>query len=158
MNVGEKIKIARKNAGLTQKELGEKLGVKQQTIAMFENNKTNMKMSTLCKIADALDCEVCVLSDESFSTRTKLTASINRKANDMILGKVEEICNINGTIYNYEINEKFVVEAIGKATPKNVIIKGITGHYSCPTCGRIIESVHDYCWHCGQKIDWESED
>lgn len=57
-----------------------------------------------------------------------------------------------------EINEKFVVEAIGKATPKNVMKKDITGHYGCPTCGRIVETVHDYCWHCGQKIDWESED
>lgn len=27
--------------------------------------------------------------------------------------------------------------------------------YYCPSCKRIVESVHIHCWSCGQKLDWE---
>ena len=39
LNTGEKIKLARKRAGLTQKELGEKLGITYQQIGQYENGK-----------------------------------------------------------------------------------------------------------------------
>ena len=55
MTTGEKIKAARKKAGLTQKELGEKLGVSAAMIAQYENDKRNPKWKTLRKIADALN-------------------------------------------------------------------------------------------------------
>lgn len=57
MNIGERIKEARKKAGLTQKELGNRLGVSAANISAFENNKTNIKPLTLKKIADALGCK-----------------------------------------------------------------------------------------------------
>lgn len=58
MTVGERIQIARKNAGLTQKELGAKLGVSYQGIAQWENNMRNPKIGSLQRIADALDIPV----------------------------------------------------------------------------------------------------
>ena len=58
MSIGENIKKARKQAGLTQKELGQRLGVKQQTIAMYENNQTNIKYTTAEKIAKALNVPI----------------------------------------------------------------------------------------------------
>ena len=54
MTKGQLIKTARKNAGLTQKELGEKLDVAYQTIAQWENDLRNPKQETLKRIADAL--------------------------------------------------------------------------------------------------------
>lgn len=63
MSIGENIKKARKKVGLTQKELGKRLGIKQQTVAMYENNATNIKLSTLCRIANALDVQVSTLID-----------------------------------------------------------------------------------------------
>lgn len=105
----------------------------------------------------------------TYTARATMTASINRKANDMILGKIEEICNENEIIYNYEINEKFVVEAIGKATPKKPkwdkeMMEIGSLYWNCPSCmtrygsgGKIVTEV-PYCSVCGQKIDWESED
>lgn len=68
MSIGKKIKMARNACGLTQKELGERLGVKQQTIAMFENNKTNIKHSTLEKIADALGITLDFLLQDKYAT------------------------------------------------------------------------------------------
>lgn len=63
MTVGERIQIARKNAGLTQKELGAKLGVSYQGIAQWENNMRNPKIGSLQRIAAALDIPVGELLD-----------------------------------------------------------------------------------------------
>lgn len=53
MSLGERIKEARKNAKLTQKELGEYCGVKDNTVSDWENNKTKPDADTveiICKI------------------------------------------------------------------------------------------------------------
>ena len=50
MTTGQRIKEARKKAGLTQKELGEKLGVAYQTLAQWENDLRNPKYETLQRI------------------------------------------------------------------------------------------------------------
>ena len=55
MTTGQLIKAARKQAGLTQKELGERLGITYQTIAQWENDLRNPKSETLMRIAGALD-------------------------------------------------------------------------------------------------------
>lgn len=54
MTTGEKIKRARKAAGLTQQELGELLGVSGSMIGQYEGNLRNPKHETLLKIARAL--------------------------------------------------------------------------------------------------------
>ena len=71
MTVGEKIKNARKSKGLTQEDLGRKLGIKQQTVAMFENDKTNIKYSTIEKIAAALNISPAYLMPESIINMIK---------------------------------------------------------------------------------------
>ena len=55
LTIGEQIKEVRKKAGLTQKELGERLGVSYQSIAQWENNLRKPKYDTLKRIAEALD-------------------------------------------------------------------------------------------------------
>ena len=55
MNIGEKIRAARLEKGLTQEELGEILGVQKSAIAKYENGRiVNIKRSTLKKISDVL--------------------------------------------------------------------------------------------------------
>jgi len=63
MTVGEKVKKARKAKGLTQKELGEKLGVTQALIGHYESGKRNPKDETRQKIAAALNVNVSSLYD-----------------------------------------------------------------------------------------------
>lgn len=65
MAVGQRIKTARQKAGLTQKELGVKLGISYQTVAQWENNLRNPKQETLQKIAKALGVHLRDLSDSS---------------------------------------------------------------------------------------------
>ena len=54
MTTGQRIKAARKSAGMTQEELGQKLGVSGSAIAQYETDKRKPKMETLRRIADAL--------------------------------------------------------------------------------------------------------
>ena len=58
MNIGENIKNIRKEKGLTQAELGEKLSVSQQMIGQYENGKNSPQMDTLKKIATALEVNI----------------------------------------------------------------------------------------------------
>lgn len=60
MAIGKNIKKARENAGMTQKELGDKLGVSASAVGQFEKSD-NMRSETLAKIADALNCSVSQL-------------------------------------------------------------------------------------------------
>ena len=72
MTTGERIYIARKRSGLTQKELGEKLGVSASMIGQYENGFRNPKKKTLERIADALGVsweELYVFSIEAEQTR-----------------------------------------------------------------------------------------
>ena len=55
MTIGERIQKARKAAKLSQKELGEKLGVSASMIGQYENNFRNPKTETLFRIAEALN-------------------------------------------------------------------------------------------------------
>lgn len=47
MTIGEKLKALREARGWTQKELGEKLGMKAQNLSRYEKNKTIPRESTL---------------------------------------------------------------------------------------------------------------
>lgn len=61
MKIGESIRHARQKAGLTQKELGEKLGISQAAVGQFESDKANPKIETLLKIATALNIKLSEL-------------------------------------------------------------------------------------------------
>lgn len=54
MTTGELIQKARKKAGLSQRQLGERLGLSASMIGQWENNLRNPKRETLKRLADAL--------------------------------------------------------------------------------------------------------
>lgn len=54
MTTAEKIRQARKAAGLSQAQLAEKLGVTQNQISEYETGKRKPKLSTLLRIAEAM--------------------------------------------------------------------------------------------------------
>lgn len=56
--VAQKIKYYRKLKRITQKELGEKIGVKHNTISSYENGINQPEQDLLFKIADALDVSI----------------------------------------------------------------------------------------------------
>ena len=55
MTTGERIKMLRTQLGMSQTELGEKVGVKTSAIYKYENGLVvNLKRSTIDKLAEAL--------------------------------------------------------------------------------------------------------
>ena len=52
MNLGEKIKERRKQAGLTQEQLAERLNVSRQAITKWETNKGIPDIANLIAISD----------------------------------------------------------------------------------------------------------
>ena len=62
MGMADRIKERRIAIGLTQEELGEKLGLQKSAIAKYENGRVeNIKRSTIKKMADILGCSPCYL-------------------------------------------------------------------------------------------------
>lgn len=59
---GARIKVARKKAGLTQLELGVKLGNQSAaSIGQWENNLRTPTVKTLSRLAEALKCDIAEL-------------------------------------------------------------------------------------------------
>ena len=80
MTTGQLIKLNRKEAGLTQKELGAKLGIAYQTLAQWENDLRKPKVETLQRIAAALNVPITSLmtQDATVDTSTDLAEYCTR--------------------------------------------------------------------------------
>ena len=61
MPLGEKIRYYRKQKGMTQQELADKLHISYVGISQYETGKRNPKLETMSRIADALDIPVKLL-------------------------------------------------------------------------------------------------
>jgi transcriptional regulator with XRE-family HTH domain len=61
MNLGENLKKVRKAAGVTQKELAERLQVYQKDISRWENNELTPSAITLARICNALNASADVI-------------------------------------------------------------------------------------------------
>ena len=56
MKMGDRIRQMRIDAGMTQEELAEKLGLQKSAIAKYENGRVeNIKRSTIQKMAELFD-------------------------------------------------------------------------------------------------------
>ena len=58
----DKLVEQRHNKGLTQKDLADMSGLPQSVIARFERKKNSPQLDTILKIAEALKCDITVVS------------------------------------------------------------------------------------------------
>ena len=56
--MGEKLKAARKAAGLSQVELAERVGCRQVDISRYESGRHEPKALTLKKMAEVIGCSM----------------------------------------------------------------------------------------------------
>ena len=54
--IGQRIKECRKNKGMTQEALAEKMLTDKSTISLYENDKIDIKSSVITELAKALGC------------------------------------------------------------------------------------------------------
>ena len=79
MTTGQRIRDARKAAGLTQKELAQRLGLSFQSVAQWENDLRNPKIETLQKIAEALE----ISPEKLFGSREERILCIQKTLDDV---------------------------------------------------------------------------
>jgi transcriptional regulator with XRE-family HTH domain len=58
LSVSDQVKILRKQKGITQYVLASNIGTSQKAITRFENEEVKPNVSTLERIAEALDCDL----------------------------------------------------------------------------------------------------
>ena len=58
--IGAIIRRARRNAGMTQAELGAKIGLRQATISKLERGEPATRLSTLLDVLSALGLEIII--------------------------------------------------------------------------------------------------
>lgn len=56
--IGNSVRRARKKLGLSQKQLGDKTGIRQGTISLIENGSPAPRVDTLLSILAALELEL----------------------------------------------------------------------------------------------------
>lgn len=64
--IGEQLKEAREKQGISQKVMMIRTGIAQKTISRIENGVDNTKMSTIIKMAEALDMKIVMVSNERY--------------------------------------------------------------------------------------------
>ncbi|MBQ6721561.1 MAG: helix-turn-helix domain-containing protein [Clostridia bacterium] len=64
MTIGEKIRIRRKELGLTTTELGNMIGVQNSAISKYEKGRIELKASQIKAIAEVLQINPVLLLDD----------------------------------------------------------------------------------------------
>lgn len=62
MTTGQRFQNFRKEAGMTQQELADKLGIKRSSVARIENGYGNMSVPVMIKAADLFGCTLDTLT------------------------------------------------------------------------------------------------
>jgi transcriptional regulator with XRE-family HTH domain len=65
MNIGANIKAIREKKGLTQTQLANLIGTSQQKISVWENSERELTVTTVVKIANALEVDISELLQTS---------------------------------------------------------------------------------------------
>ena len=58
MTFGQNLKQLREELGISQRELGERLGIRQQTVAQYEKATEQPKLKTIRRLAEAMDIPI----------------------------------------------------------------------------------------------------
>lgn len=72
--IGKKIKYYRKRKNMTQKQLGDKLNVQNNTVSAYERGTASLGQDTIFKLSEILDVKV----DEFFPQKTYTTNELEQ--------------------------------------------------------------------------------
>lgn len=96
--VGQQIRKFRLQKGMTQKELGLKVGVKHNTISSYEKGINEPEQSIIFSIANALDVNI----DDLFPSTSDLRLKLNQPTFIPLVGTV---CAGNGLLADHNIED-----------------------------------------------------
>ncbi len=79
MLFGDVLKKVRKEAGLTQRELAQKMKLSPSAIGLYEQNRREPEYEVLCKFADFFEADVDYLLGRSFQNKKDTNEFRNAK-------------------------------------------------------------------------------
>ena len=118
MTFGEKLKEARKKAGLTQEELAELIGISRAAVAKWETDNGLPDIENLKTVAGLLDVSVDYLLDDGESldlSVTKKAIDLNKYGNGEKLSRMKKL----------EIKERIVRDTYPEAEIIRLTLTGI---------------------------------
>ncbi len=122
MTIGENIRRIRKEKGITQKELGERLDMTQSAIGQFENDKTSPKKDTIEKIASALGVKPSELMKGD-----SIWETLDKKHSNEIKSTVKylefiDFLKSSGYSYDYQVTKWHYGEVIDEPDIREKIV------------------------------------
>lgn len=113
-NIGETIASLRKNKGMTQNELAEKMNVTDKAVSKWERNLSCPDVNTISKLADILGVSVEELlnskNKEYFNSKIKDLVNLIFKAVALAMGIAVVVLNILDKI---NVNSSMIMLGIG---------------------------------------------
>ena len=94
MTIGDSIKRIRTQKGMTQKQLGDLLGISVQTVSAYESGRRRPKMETIERFADALGVVVSSLysdPEEANDVAQRLINSSSESFQARLLRAIEDL-------------------------------------------------------------------
>lgn len=115
INFGKHLKELRESKGLLQRELAEKLDIKQNSLSSYENGKRYPEMFTLLKIAEFFNIS---LDDLVYKVDKKEDIELNEDEKHLLL-EIEAGKSIEDLIEQYDF--KYGDEILDDAGKKRVL-------------------------------------
>lgn len=112
VNFGKRLRLTRKAKGLTQKELGEKIGVGRTTISEYESGKIVPRQDGLIKLSEVLNVSVDFLTGtQPYATTHKEDYVFQIDEPLLSISKMLRNDNVITKFYGYELteSEKYVM-------------------------------------------------
>lgn len=118
--LGDRIKLLRKEALLTQDELGKKLNIGKSTISQYENNINTPDIDTIKRIADIFDVSLdYLLCKSDIRKNNNWEPTLNKKDEKNIEKQLDKILNglesDNGLMLNGEVLDDITRELLYKS-------------------------------------------
>lgn len=103
IGVWNQVRLIRQTLGMTQSQLGARTGMCQSAVAKIENEKTDVQLSTLEKIAQALECEVVV----RLVPKKEIAQLLDEKSED-VARKLLSISAANAAVELQKPDDKYI--------------------------------------------------
>ena len=90
MKIGERIRGLRLDAGMTQEELAQKIGLKKQNISRYENSHVEPNIRTAKRIAEALGVSLEEMAVGVTVSETPISSELEQFSSAAILTEDEQ--------------------------------------------------------------------
>jgi len=104
MELPEKIKQLMKNEGLNSVELAHRVGVSKQYISQILTSNQDLRLSTMSKLANALNTTVSALLDETEKPANKSSKTMTKK----VIFQIEVDESNNDNYFKMVIGKEFL--------------------------------------------------